>query len=103
MSGMPCGPGCIERIWEGFERGFDDLHVSQHGRCENVEPCAVIEQEDCDVPSAHVRRGAEGGFKISAAPIPGGVDQTGFLRQQFLHALQVAVGVSYEFFDQCSF
>ena len=34
--------------------------------------------------AAYYRRRAEGGFEIAAAPIPGGVDQGRFLRQQFL-------------------
>lgn len=85
-----------------FQRGFDDLKFSEHRRGEDIKACAMFEQEIRDVPAPHMGRGAEGGLKVSATPVPCGVDQCGLLRQQFPDAAKAAVRIAYKFVYQCS-
>ena len=66
---------CVKRVGISGECGFDDIEFAEHRRREDIEARAVFEQKVGDVFASHMCRGAEGGFKIAATPIPGGVDE----------------------------
>src|SRR5918996_748064 len=89
----------VDRIWVGVERGFDNLQLSKHCRSKQVETRAVFEQVIGNFFMAHMCRGAEAGFKIPAAPVPGCVDQPWLLREQFLDAFKVAMRLGDKFLN----
>jgi len=76
-------------IGEGGEHGLDDVEPAEHGGVEDVHAGAAGDQEQRDVFAAHVTSAAEGGFPIASAPIPGGVEQAGLLREQGFGAIEV--------------
>ena len=71
--------------------GLHDVEMAEHRGGENVHAGAVVEQELGDLAAAGVGCCAERGLEVAAAPVPAGVDELGLLRQQFLHAGEVAV------------
>src|SRR5262245_14835572 len=77
----------------------NDLHVAEHRRGEDVEPCAVAEEELGDVAPAHVRRRAERSLPVAAAPVPGRIRERGVGLQRCPNRVEVTMRVAYEFLD----
>ena len=92
-SGIPCGPfaSCISR--EVREHRADDVEVTERRRCEQVEPRAVLDEEERDLATAHVRSRTQARLPVAAAPVPGGVDELWLLLQERADGVDVAVRV----------
>ncbi len=86
-------------IWEGGEHGLDDVEPSEHGSVENVHASATGNQEQGDVFATHVTGAAEGGFPVTSAPVPGGVEQAGLLGKQGFGAIQIKVADTNKLLD----
>src|SRR6266498_2220376 len=61
---------CVDRIWIGVERGFDDFQFSQHGCSKEIKTRAVFKQIVGNVFPAHVCGRAKTRFPVPATPIP---------------------------------
>src|SRR5512134_2992195 len=81
------------------EHSFYDIQFAEHRGRKQVDARAMLQKEFSDIPSSHVGGGAQTGFKVTATPVPCGVDKPWFLRQQFLDAIQIAMSVSYKFLN----
>src|SRR5678809_884979 len=57
-------------LWKNSQGRSDDFNLSEHGRREEIEPRALLQEITRNVFTAHVSGGAERGFPITSTPIP---------------------------------
>ena len=90
----------VEHFRAGIEPGFDYIDHIQHGGGKYIQPGTAFEQVIGDLLVAHVCGGAEGSFKIAAAPIPGGVDEGGFCCEHFFDTRKISMRNTDKFFNK---
>jgi hypothetical protein len=95
--------GCVDRIWERSQRGGDDIRFPQHGRREQVNTRAVMEQVFCNVLASHVGGGAECGLEVAVTPVPTGIDQPGLLCEQLFDTVQVTMSITNKLLNEAGF
>ena len=78
----------------------NDIELPEHRCGEDVESCAVVEQQLGDVAPADVRGSSERGLPVAAAPIPAGVHERGVEVESLANRAEVAVGVRDELAHQ---
>jgi hypothetical protein len=66
---------------------------------EDIHAGTARNQEQRDVLAAHVTSAAEGGFPVASAPIPGRIEQAGFLGEQCLGAIEIEVADTNKLLD----
>jgi hypothetical protein len=73
--------------------------MAEHGGGKDIHTRSVLEQQQGDVFPPHVRRGSQSGFPVTAAPIPGGIDDGLVPAQQIANPVEIAVGIVDEVVD----
>ena len=98
-AGSRAGPSRVH-LREVREDRADDVEVAERRRREQVEPRAVLDEEERDLAAAHVRSRSQARLPVAAAPVPGGVDQLRFLLQERGDGVDVAVRLRHELLHQ---
>ena len=90
--------GHVYDVRVSCDRGFYDLKLAERGSGEKIHARIRREQDFGDIATSHMRRAAERGFEIAAAPIPGRVYDRRLLGQHRFHFFEIAVAGTDEFF-----
>ena len=94
-------PERAARCRERREDSAYDLRLAEHRGGKEVEPRPALEQEQGNVPCAHVGGCAESGLPVAASPVPRGVHELRLAVEERADAIEVRVGDGHELLYKC--